>query len=98
LFFFKFGLKFVEFFELKFDSPLHHATGSQIWPLHDAAVAQVNDFLQNSSGCILQRADVTPCYILQWGVRSHHCKMQQGAESYHCIMQRGVKLFTTTAR
>jgi hypothetical protein len=40
-FFFKFGLKFVELSELKFDSLLHPAQGSQIFSLHDAAGSQI---------------------------------------------------------
>jgi hypothetical protein len=32
----------VELFELKFDSLLHHAAGSQISPLHYAAGSQIS--------------------------------------------------------
>jgi hypothetical protein len=40
-YFFKFGLKLVELPELKFDSLLHHAPGSQIFPLHHAAGSKI---------------------------------------------------------
>jgi hypothetical protein len=41
-FFFEFALKFVELLELKFDSPLHDAAGSQISPQHSAAGSQIS--------------------------------------------------------
>jgi hypothetical protein len=41
IFFFKFGSKFVELLQLKFDSPLYHAAGSQISQLHHAAGSQI---------------------------------------------------------
>ncbi len=40
-YFFLFAFKFVELFELKFDSPLHDAAGSQISPLQCAAGSQI---------------------------------------------------------
>jgi hypothetical protein len=42
-FFLKFGFKFVELLQLKFDSlKLHDAAGSQISPLRHAAVSQIS--------------------------------------------------------
>jgi hypothetical protein len=42
VFFVKFGFKFVELLLLKFDSPLHHAAGSQISPLHHVAGSHIS--------------------------------------------------------
>jgi hypothetical protein len=43
-------LKFVELFELMFDSPLHDAAGSQISPMHYAAGSQIFLLYDAASG------------------------------------------------
>ncbi len=40
--FFKFGFKFLELLQLKFDSPLHTVAGSKISPLHHTAGSQIS--------------------------------------------------------
>jgi hypothetical protein len=60
--FFKFDLKFVELSELKFDSPLHDAAGSQKSLLHDATGSQSRRY-------ILQRGVKTSHCMMQRGVK-----------------------------
>jgi hypothetical protein len=77
---FKFGFKFVEPLELKFDSTLHDAAGSQILPLHYAVGSQILPLHNAVRSQILPPHDAAGS---QFG---------RGVKSYGCIMQRGVNL------
>jgi hypothetical protein len=62
-FFFKFSSKFEELFESKFDSPLHDAAGSQIYPLYYAEGVK-------SRRCILQWGEISLRCMMQRGFKS----------------------------
>jgi hypothetical protein len=88
-FFFKFGFKFVELLQLKFDSPLQSNLSAALCSgesnLADACCSGESNLpTAFCSGEMWLPA--APC------IRSYCCKMQRGAKSYSCMIQRRVNL------
>ncbi len=75
----------MEFFELKVDSPLHDAKGTQ-----------VKEFCRNLPTVFCSgemRPPAASCSGESDLIRSYRCNMQRGAKYYCYIMQRGIKSY-----
>jgi hypothetical protein len=72
----KFGFKFVELFELKSDSMLHHAAGSQISPFHNAVRSQISP-LQFTT-----ESQISPMHDAAWSQVNDFFRNLTSAASY----------------